>query len=53
MARVTVIDTNLQSVYEAVVRPEYEVIDYNTRLALELIWEWYLKMVVTLFLANK
>lgn len=31
LSRVTVVNCNLQVVYDAFVRPDYEVIDYNTR----------------------
>ncbi|XP_033946219.1 RNA exonuclease 1 homolog isoform X2 [Pseudochaenichthys georgianus] len=33
LSRVTVVNCNLQVVYDAFVRPDYEVIDYNTRFS--------------------
>jgi len=33
LARVTVINSDLKSVYETLVRPEHKVVDYNTRFS--------------------
>ena len=31
LARVSVVDINLKEVYESIVKPEYQILDYNTR----------------------
>jgi len=33
LARVTVINSDLKTVYESLVRPEHKIIDYNTRFS--------------------
>jgi len=33
LARVTVINSDLKTVYESLVRPEHKIVDYNTRFS--------------------